>query len=583
MIKNIVVPVYIKKGIKKLTRGCPDNVNIIAIDTETVNGEPYTIQIADRFDTEIYFVSGNNIFDTFYQQIRKRLLKETFNVIYGHNLEFDLPVIFYPYREKFIENEFNVKYHTFHAKVYTGNLYFAQLTIDEIPVMFLDSFRFVMTGLEKALHDLELPAQKFNAPEGLGEKKLISKEFIEYAKNDAQCEYILASWIVNRCKEYDIPIPVSVAQFAQYIFRKHFMDTKKIIPFPPDDAVNMALLSYHGGKNGCYINTPCLVKNINLYDINSAYPYAMANLPPLYGGKFKHVTEYKPGYIGIYEISGKYKPCKYGLLYDHKFEKIKSTYIKDVCITSYEIDAALSHGELDIETIEGYIYIPDTTQENPLRNYVKHFYTLKKTAKNITEKWIAKVCLNSLYGKFIQTTEELEDEYFIVSVKKESLEIIEKDYIAGGMFNPFLASLITAHTRCYCHDLEHRYNAIHTATDSIFTRETAETGDDLGNLKFEGNGTLLLLRNKLYIFFKDTFNTDNQDIKKHISKYALHGFYANLDTLIELWKSQTNTYEYQKMTKIKQSLIQINKNRKANMFNDYQSTLKIDWRNYYEY
>lgn len=596
MIRNIEIPYHLRQGTKRMNTGFPKKVNIIAIDTETVKGEPYTIQFATLEGEELFFVNKENVTGVFLRELERRVKKNEFNILYGHNLQFDLSVLFHPFHNLFIKDKFEVKINNVYCIVYTGKLFFAEILFKDIKVVVYDTFRFVMTSLDKACTDLQLPIRKLPTPEGLGEKRLKNKEFKEYALNDARIQYILSSWIVDRCRDYDIPIPISIAQFAQYIFKKNFLPKGTTLTFPPMDAVNMALLSYHGGKNGCYVNTPSMLKDIYAYDINSAYPYAMAELPSFLGGEYKRVKSFNDKYIGVYQISGKYKKCKYPNLYDHTFKVINDEKISDICFTSYEIMDALEHNELEIDKIDGYIFIP-SNNDSPLKAYVNHFFDIKSTSKDLTQYWIAKICLNSLYGKFIQTNESITNERLIISQKQNLVKVEDVIYKAGGMFNPFIGTLITAHTRVYCHNLQHKTDAIHTATDSIFTKQdilsdpnkyNIKIGSGLGELKFEGKGDLLLLRNKLYIHFSGKYQDYKiSDIngKKTVSgirKYALHGFHAKLYDLLDLWKSKRNGYNYKKMTLIKESIIQKNMNRKPNMINDYESILDIDWERYYE-
>ncbi len=577
MIRKIEIPFHLKFGTKKMVKGFPKDVNIIAMDTETVKGEPYTIQLATESSCEIFFVNKENVTEVFLNEVRKLVKPKTYNIIYGHNLQFDLSILFYPFQHLFVKDRFQVKIGDIFIIVYAGKLFFAEIHFGDIKVLLYDTFRFVLTSLDKACKDLELPIRKLPTPEGLGDKKLRSKEFKEYALNDARIQYILSSWIVDRCKDVDIPIPISVAQYAQYVFRKKFLTSERSMTFPPMDCVNMSLLSYHGGRNGCYIDTPALIQDVSSYDIVSAYPYAMSELPSFIGGQYKRVEKFSDKYVGVYQVSGKYNKCHYGLLYDHKFNRIETDRIDNICLTSYEILNALKHKELKINSLEGYIFIPDELTDNPLKAYIDHFFEIKQTAKDLTQKWIAKICLNSLYGKFIQTNQSQTVEKLIIDMDKKLIRIEDVVYMAGGMFNPFIATLITSHTRTYCHDLEHCYNALHTATDSIFTRDTdIKTSSELGGLKYEGSGDLLLLRNKLYVHWNGPYK--NEEIRK----YALHGFHAKINDLLSLWKDRKKDYNYKKMTLIKESIIQKNMSRKANIFNEYNSTLDINWNKYYE-
>jgi hypothetical protein len=132
--------------------------------------------------------------------------------------------------------------------------------------------------------------------------------------------------------------------------------------------------------------------------------------------------------------------------------------------------------------------------------------------------------------------------------------------IAGGMFNPFIATLTTGHTRAYIHRLEHEYEALHTSTDGIFTQKKPQESSGLGGLSIEAYGTLLLLRNKLYIFYGKTDKPEPEKKrsalfpKLEIVKWALHGFHSTVETLEAMYENGLTEYDYIKVNKLRESL-----------------------------
>src|SRR6185503_18643355 len=112
-----------------------------------------------------------------------------------------------------------------------------------------------------------------------------------------------------------------------------------------------------------------------------------------------------------------------------------------------------------------------------------------------------KFILNSISGKFIETRKRNSCAFTDVDA---DTTVTACELIAGGMFHPFIASAITAHTRARIHRLEHKYKAIHTATDGIMTQAKNAKGEGkgLGALTVEAeNATTLLLRNKCYVVY----------------------------------------------------------------------------------
>lgn len=142
-----------------------------------------------------------------------------------------------------------------------------------------------------------------------------------------------------------------------------------------------------------------------------------------------------------------------------------------------------------------------------------------------------KLCLNSLYGKFIARHRDFET----------------GDKIGGSMFDPSIASLITGFVRAKIHRLEHKYNALHTATDGLITQKTPKKSDlgiNLGDLKQENYGPCLILRNKLYLHY---------DESGKLIKSGLHGFEGSPDELLKIWKSAKKTYSIKRLTRWSES------------------------------
>ena len=168
-----------------------------------------------------------------------------------------------------------------------------------------------------------------------------------------------------------------------------------------------------------------------------------------------------------------------------------------------------------------------------------------------------KLILNSVSGKFIQTRKAGSCAYTDIDA---NVTVSASELVAGGMFHPFIASAITAHTRARIHQLEHKYKAIHTATDGIMTqaRNVKAVGRGLGALTLEAqNANLLLLRNKCYVLYtsKDDKTVPSFTFKgKHIRKYALHGFQGNVTTLEKLVASGNRRYEVNRPNRLKEAL-----------------------------
>lgn len=579
MEKKIILPPYIQYGgIKRLAKGFPQKINLIVADTETIKGDPYTIQLFDGKTMSYTFHSNEDVLKTFVKYVRKRTQKDAFNIVYFHGLDFDMPVLLHKHHKLFVDNDFKISVGSLmtYWDVKCGKFTFADMFCPEGQVRIYDTFRFIMTSLEKACIDLKLPFKKLKRPSYLGErkpKKEEAKAFRDYAVGDVYALWELATWILNRCREYDIPVPVSIAQFASLVLRRKFMQKGDNIIFPPMSCVTDSVLSYHGGKNGLYVPTPVRAKKVYSYDIISAYPWAMKALPSFLKGEYKRVKKFDPDHVGIYCVAGEYIPCKYNLFYNHIFKPIKQKgYLSNLCVTSFELNEAIKTKHFIPEKVNGWIWIPETTR-SPLSDYVDHFFAMKNKSNTTTMYWIGKYALNALYGKFIQTVDYNQGQTIIAKVKKGTIEIQDKVFRAGGLFNPFIASLITGMVRVKLHQLEHKFKSIHTSTDSILTLKEAKTGPNLGDLKFEHLGPILLVRNKLFIHW---------DQDGHIIKEALHGFQSNVKTLLNLEKTRKTSYKIRRMVRLKETFKNINLNLKPLMMHNFDKTLNVDWENIYD-
>jgi len=552
MLKRIEFNNYLKE-IVRFNKKFPKRINLIGGDTETIKGKPYTLQLMNDKKSELFFVNENNITETFINYVKENYDNRAFNVYFFHNLSFDLPIIFYGIMDRFLKNEFDYisLYDKYYIKVFCGKVYYANLFLLKEKkksklIKILDSASFIRKSLGSIAEELNFDNKKMNSPNRLGEIKLTDDYFKEYAINDAVVENELGKYLTEIHREYDIPLTVSIAQLAQYIFRRKFMRDYKI-KCPYAEIREASELSFHGGKNGFYLDKPCMIKDVYEIDVNSMYPYAMSELPNFVGGKYRKVYDLEQNYEGIYKVSGFLHKCKYPIIPKHDFS-YDFGFIKNIWVTSYELKEALRLKEIDIRDIEGYIYIENKRiKYNPIKEYVTYFYKLKcNTSPNNSKYLIIKLLLNSLYGKFIQNTEEETTDYKYNDYKND-IEPVIKTFRAGGLYNPFIATLITGYARAYLHKLEHQFNALDSSTDSIKTIMNPETviNSEMGGLSIKTYGDCIFFRNKLYIHYG-----------KDKTRYALHGFHGKLEDLERIWKTKDTRYTIKHMNKIKESFRQ---------------------------
>lgn len=351
--------------------------------------------------------------------------------------------------------------------------------------------------------------------------------FLTYARQDAYLTRRIGEYIIDLHETYDVPTCITAPHFAARVFRRHFL--RETIPLPDPDLEQAGLYSYHGGKNGYYLPGPRHLSNVYSFDITSAYPEAMKQLPNIETAQWEWRPSYSPGMHGIVHVRARYTSCRYRGLMRHENAWHESGTIEG-WTTTYELDAAIAHGECEIIDASGWYMIGEPG--GPLTEYVDRFFAQKRTATGAARN-AAKLFLNSLYGKFFQkvplgivgyydaeTLDELGNVRYVETDPSQ-----EFDYQAGGLYHPPIASLITGFVRAKIHRLEHKYRAVMTSTDGFFALDAPDPDDigkDLGKLTVE-RGDLSIWRERLY-----DFKPHNAESK---NKYALHGFRGNVSEL----------------------------------------------------
>jgi DNA polymerase type B, organellar and viral len=550
-------------------------------DTETVEGEPNSLQFysEDVACEDFYIVNQHNALKTFLKWCASRSLGNE-HVVYIHNLKFDLVELLYGVHERLAEagGEYDFQVGGWHISGVYGTPTFCRLSdrTHKRVIFLIDSFSFFKGSLSEAakLYCPHLP--KLRRPRDLGSvrKRAKDTQFVEYAMRDAEVSYHIGRSIEELHREFDLKQCVSIADLAARVFRHRFLTYT--IPQPTDDIILASLDSYHGGKNnltvapGWYLNTTGL-------DISSAYPYAMRNLPA-----FEHAKLYKryrpakrttsvPPY-GVYTVAGTVASCRWPVLFDHDFSPLSGKF-EGVSIQGIELNEALRSGELKLSRIHGWYYDAEKDNGAPaFRAFVDDFYKRKQTEKNPVRRHGYKTILNSVYGKFIQTRKRALKCYVSIDSGKVSEA---HELVAGGMFHPFIASCITAHTRAAIHKYEHKYRAIHTATDGIFTTRAVPKLKDtgLGSLNVDSQGDLLMVRNKLYILYAKDGDVESRAFDgKRIVKWALHGFQGSVFDLERLIATNRRKYVSNHVNQLKES---INRGLQVNKFVKRDATLKV--------
>lgn len=539
MIKEVSIPAHVLKGILPLVRGASktEDLKLFGADTESEHGLPMSVQIASADDDLFVYTNADHIFLDFWSWIMDRIWSGKPAFCYIHNLRFDTRILLSRELRKLYEQGGEFSFDIGNATVsgLYGKVNKVVIREGKKVLTILDSKAFTQASFPKSLKMFKVGIDKLVEPEGLGElrydklpktdKRRI--DFEKYAPVDARGAYGLGVKIVDIHRTYDVNPSVSLPAFASKVFRRHFLKPDESIDFPPDEVVKAAERSYHGGKNGFYLPGPSVLEDLYEIDINSAYPYGMSRLAPMTDGEFVRVEEFEPGADAIYCLSGRVEPKdangRYPLVYDHGFKPVPPGPFANLWHSSYETELILKSRNVRVTRLWGFAWFPTKHADNPFKRFVDHFYEKKEnTPKDDPYYYFYKICLNALYGKLVNTVEvrsrtesdELDrlkkmgveipdsmrvDERYDPVLKRYA--VIRKEWRAGNLYNPFLASLITGRARAMLYDLETRTQAVHSATDSVKTRAYIEPRKGLGGYKIECFGRAYLFRNKLYLHY----------------------------------------------------------------------------------
>jgi DNA polymerase type B, organellar and viral len=583
-----VVPSWWKTGSKfqRLHSGFSVPSHVIGFDTETCRGQIETMQFTTEEERKLIWCNDENCLDIFFDFLDRH---PGYTILFNFNAAFDMALVLRKFIRKFLADDFTIKYRGWECQVFCSKNWFATFRKDNSHfVKWIDIHAYVFPGtLEKVAKGFGLKIKKLPKPPNLGyvKHKPGDKTFERYAQMDSDLCYEMGIQIIGMHHHFDIPICTSSASFAEKVFRRRFLPATGKIIFPPSSAMRLAELCYHGGKNGYYLEHPALVRDCYEYDFNAAYGSAMYNLPGFMEGEYKKINKFSDKYEGFYMVEGIVQPCKYGILYDRYFNYLRmpKKWRVKVFVTSYELKEAIASGEFRVDKIRGWVWIP-ASHENPIKEYVKYFWEQKNIEKKGTAKYLFnKLCLNSLYGKWIQRNPLGND---IVTVNSRgSLVFPEKKDTAGGLYHPFIGALITGCIRARLHQEEHRLNAIECSTDSVKTTKYLKSYGQqkyLGKMQIETlhcntcdkdlkKFDALFVRNRLNVLM---------DKKMHILKAALHGFWGNPEKLLEMWKKGENTYTVNRMPLIREGIKQSGK--RLFEMGEETKNLNISWNDFKE-
>ena len=346
---------------------------------------------------------------------------------------------------------------------------------------------------------------------------------------------------------------------------KYYHEKKKEYP-GYQDFLDYCNESYYGGR--FEITKLGFCGQLYEIDINSAYPYAMTQLPDIAYSPMNYIKgDYKPhGIVKVkineypnHNIQG--IPIKDSIVY---FPKRNDT----VYLHSHEIEPLEKFGyEFDILNCR---YYTPMSNKKPFKKFVENIYSERKKLKENKDPLhiFYKYLLNSCYGKFLNVTKksrkleksEMSYEDYVNAIESGNRDLSYYRYdngdydifitdkeIGNPVFNLYIGSFITSLTRTKLIDyviankLQDRVYAFHT--DSILTDKELKPNDyNLGEFNFELTGDT-------YIFKTGIYSIGDKVKARGMSK---NFNFRNK----ELWDNDTIELEMKKVLRLKECIIQ---------------------------
>lgn len=242
--------------------------------------------------------------------------------------------------------------------------------------------------------------------------------------------------------------------------------------------------AYYGGRFEI-TRVGHIASTVHEYDICSAYPAGMIDLPCLQHGEWSFVTELPTEPLYIAEVHFRYPEESFLCDFPIRDKRSGTIYWPNEGIGWYhsiEIDAAVERDEIDFVRFRGAWQYHRQCDCKPFGEFVPRIYAERKAIGKSTKGYPLKLGLNSLYGKLCQS-------------------------IGSAPFaNPIWGGMITAHCRAQLIrayskliDIE---DVVMLATDGLYTLSEMQLdiGEQLGEWERKRHPGMFLLKPGVYYY-----------------------------------------------------------------------------------
>lgn len=242
------------------------------------------------------------------------------------------------------------------------------------------------------------------------------------------------------------------------------------------------------------------------YDITSAYPEVLRDLPDLRRGRWVRGIRFEAP-LGVCRVL--LRTCRTSCPPLSCYRPQMLSYPEIDVETVAHITLSEYRALKDVykmELLDAWSFVPEGREAYPFRECVDRLFSLKQSLKGDAGRYNAvKITLNSIYGKTFQKT-----------------QMPDGEWKAGKLFNPVYAAEITARTRMKIWDSIHgcEENIIGVATDAVLSTKPLKLpiGKDMGQWQEEKAGSdLIVVMNGIYQFFGDQGKLRGSPMKKGLS------------------------------------------------------------------
>lgn len=393
---------------------------------------------------------------------------------YFHNLAFDGSFILdYLFKNgfEFIEDNKDKRDKTFTTLIsdlgmfYTIEVYFSVKGKKVHKATFIDSLKIIPFSVDKIAKSFGLPISKleldYNTPRELGHE--LTTEEIDYIKNDVKIVAMALNVLFKEGLTNITSASNALKDFKKGYKEARFSELFPCLPYEIDKDIRQA---YKGGFT--YLNPIYKEKDVEegeVLDVNSLYPSRMKyELLPVgnaipFEGKYEYDKEY-PLYIQMITCSFELKEnmiptiqIKGSYFLDNEYLTSSNNDIVCLVLSNVDLDLFLEHYNVyELEYIRGYKF---KGMYGLFDTYIDKWTERKiKATKegNKGQRALAKLMLNSLYGKFAMAKEmQCKIPYFdedtgMIEYKLSDIEMVDALYLPIGIFITAYARNVTIRT-----------------------------------------------------------------------------------------------------------------------------------------